>query len=78
MPAFDTVTEATDPLPSAASHTFVYAGTTGKGMGFPGYYQDTGDAVSFLANRDPGATCHVPAAAGGPVASNMRGGFVNG
>ncbi len=54
--AFDTVTEATNPLPNAASHNFVYAGTTGVGYGLPAFFFDTDDAVSFLSNRAPGAT----------------------
>jgi hypothetical protein len=65
LPAFDTLTESTDPYPNAASHTFVYAGTTGQGGGFPTYFQDNDDATSFLSNRDPGTTDHVASGAAG-------------
>jgi hypothetical protein len=65
LPAFDTLTEASDPYPNAASHTFVYAGTTGQGGGFPTYFQDNDDGTSFLSNRDPGATDHVASGGAG-------------
>jgi hypothetical protein len=61
MPAWDTIAEAVNPLPYAASHNFVYAGATGQGAGLPGVFQDTGDGVAMLAGRDPGASQHVAA-----------------
>lgn len=68
-----------DPFTNAAGLDFTVNNTAGAGLLLRGTaYPTTFPGTTTTNNRDIGAAQHAAAAAGGPVAGNLRGGYVNG